>query len=242
MNGRSLYAMKGLSFSYVAGQAAALSIPGLEIGEGDCLALAGPNGSGKTTFLKLLDDLLPGSGDSAAFSGELLFRGEPVRRGEFCFHPRSLRKEAIYMHQHPYVLSGTVSHNLRFACRARGITGDAAEEASARALALVGMESFATRGQKGLSGGEAQRLALARVIVSGAKILLLDEPTASTDAASSERILEALAKLAESGTTIIFSTHEQSVIERIARRTLEFDRGAIVSDTRRQDVKKPSSR
>lgn len=231
MNGRFLYTMKGLNFSYAVGQAAALSIPSLEIGEGVCLALAGPNGSGKTTLLKLLDDLLPGTGDSASFLGELLFRGEPVRRGEFCFHPRSLRKEAVYMHQHPYVLSGTVSHNLRFACRARGITDDAAEEASARALALVGMESFAMRGQKGLSGGEAQRLALARVIASGANILLLDEPTASTDAASSERILEALAKLAEGGTTIIFSTHEAAIIERIAQRTLEFDRGTIVRDT-----------
>jgi energy-coupling factor transporter ATP-binding protein EcfA2 len=135
------------------------------------------------------------------------------------------------MHQHPYVLSGTVAHNLSFACSARGITGKAAAEASSRALRLVGMESYATRKQQGLSGGEAQRLALARVIVSGAEVLLLDEPTASADAASRDLIVEALSLLAAQGTTIIFSTHEMDIIDRIARRVLEFERGTIIRES-----------
>lgn len=230
MNAKSLYSVKDLIFSYCDGQPAALSIPSLELEEGRCVALAGPNGSGKTTLLMLFNDLLPGGGESASFGGELWFRGEPVRRDISCFHPHSLRESTAYMHQHPYILAGSVAHNMSFVCRARGISGQAAAEASAKALKLVGLEDFAARKQKGLSGGEAQRLALARVIASGAEVLLLDEPTASADAASRDRIVAALARLAENGTTIIFSSHEKDIIDRIAQRVLIFERGAIIQD------------
>lgn len=230
MKDKALYSAKNLTFSWIAGQAPVLSLPGLEIEEGQCIALEGPNGSGKTTLLKLLNDLLPSGGESAGFSGELWFRGEPVRRDASSFRPRALRKSTVYMHQHPYVLSGSVAHNLSFVCRARGISGQSAAETIATALALVGLEELATRKHKGLSGGEAQRLALARVIASGAEVLLLDEPTASADAASRDRIVEALAKLAEGGTTIIFSTHEKEITDRIAHRVLGFERGAIIRD------------
>jgi len=230
MDAKSLYSVRDLEFSYGAGQPAALSIPRLDLEQGRCVAFAGPNGSGKTTLMMLFNDLLPGGGESATFAGELWFRGEPVRRGMSCFHPRALRKATAYMHQHPYVLSGSVAHNLSFVCRARGISGQAATEASAAALKLVGLEGFTTRRQKGLSGGEAQRLALARVIASGAEVLLLDEPTASADAASRDRIVAALAHLAENGTTIIFSSHEQDIIDRIARRVIVFERGTIIQD------------
>lgn len=230
MDIKPLYSVRDLEFSYGAGQPTALSIPRLEIGEGQCIAFAGPNGSGKTTLMMLLNDLLPGGGESATFAGELWFRGEPVRRGMSCFHPRSLRKSTAYMHQQPYVLSGSVAHNLNFVCGARGIFGQAATEVSARALEFVGLEGFASRRQKGLSGGEAQRLALARIIASGAEVLLLDEPTASADAASRERIVSALTRLAATGTTIIFSSHEKDIIDHIARRVLVFERGTIIRD------------
>ena len=77
-----------------------------------------------------------------------------------------------------------------------------------------------------------QRLALARVIASGAKVLLLDEPTASADTASRNLILEALRGLAGSGTTIIFSVHGSELVDALADRVIEFDRGAIVGDGR----------
>jgi len=230
MDAKSLYSVRNLEFSYGVGQPAVVSIPRLDLDEGRCVAFAGPNGSGKTTLLMLFNDLLPGGGESSSFGGELWFRGEPVRRGMSRFHPQSLRKTTAYMHQHPYVFAGSVAHNMSFVCRARGISGQAAVEASAKALKLVGLEDFAARRQKGLSGGEAQRLALARVIASGAEVLLLDEPTASADAASRDRIVAALAQLAENGATIIFSSHEQGIIDRIAQRVLVFERGTIIQD------------
>lgn len=234
MNASSLYMAKNLEFAYGPGQSPALSIPKLEIGEGECLAFSGPNGSGKTTLLMLLNDLSPGGGESTTFAGELWFRGEPVRRDAARFHPRALRKSTVYIHQHPYIFSGSVARNLNFACRSRGIRGQAATDASTKALALVGLQDFASRKQKGLSSGEAQRVALARIIASGAEVLLLDEPTASADAASRDRIVEALSLLAKSGTTIIFSTHEEDIIDRIATRVLVFERGAIIRDSGRR--------
>ncbi|HWP68239.1 MAG TPA: energy-coupling factor ABC transporter ATP-binding protein [Rectinemataceae bacterium] len=231
MSDKTLYSARNISFSYGVGQPAALSVPRMDIGEGECVMLVGPNGSGKTTFLKMLNDLLPTGADAGAFSGELAFRGDLVLKDGARYHPRSVRTATVYMHQHPYILSGSVAHNLNFACRAKGLSSQETAKASAEALELVGLGGYAVRKQKGLSGGEAQRLALARVIASGAEILLLDEPTASADAASRDRIVEALESLVEKGTTILFSTHETEIMARLGRRVLEFERGTIIRDT-----------
>ena len=241
MGGKTLYSAKGILFSYGVGQPAALSIPFLDISEGECVMLVGPNGSGKTTFLKMLNDLLPTGADAGVFAGELAFRGDPVLKGSARFHPRSVRTDTVYMHQHPYILSGSVARNLSFACRARGLSARETVRASAEALELVGLEGYSVRRQKGLSGGEAQRLALARVIASGARVLLLDEPTASADAASRDRIIDALASMADRGKTVIFSTHETKTMDRLGRRVLEFERGTIIGDARRRHADEYSS-
>jgi len=233
MNGKALYSCENLTFSYGLGQAPALSIPALAIEEGQCVALLGANGSGKTTLLKLLNGLLPEGGRTGGCAGSLLFRGEALVRGGERFIPRSLRRETVYMHQQPYVLSGGVARNMTFACGSRGLSGRAAAETAREALRLVGLEGLAGRRRRGLSGGEAQRLALARVIASGAGVLLLDEPTASVDAASRDRIAETLSMLARKGVTIIFSTHEPEVLGGIAGRIISFERGAIVGDVGR---------
>ena len=233
MKGRALYSCEDLAFSYGPGQSPALSIPSLAIEEGQCVALLGPNGSGKTTLLKLFNGLLPESGRAGACSGALRFRGEALVGGGERLLPRSLRRETIYMHQQPYVLSGGVARNMAFACGARGLSGRAASETAREALRLVGLEGLAGRRRRGLSGGEAQRLALARAIASGAGVLLLDEPTASVDAASRDRIAETLSMLARKGVTILFSTHEPEVLGGIAGRIISFERGAIVGDVGR---------
>ena len=232
MEDRILYSARDFQFSYGVGLSNAIHLPSLELVEGRCVALVGPNGSGKTTFLKLLNGLLPRGLESALHSGVLQFRGEILCKGSSSSVPQALRRSTVYMHQHPFMLSGSVARNLDFVCRARGIRGKSAARKAADALALVGLDGFTMRKKRGLSGGETQRLALARVIVSGAEILLLDEPMASADVSSRDLMVSTLSRLAKAGTTIIFSAHGGELIDAIADRIIEFDGGRIVGDRR----------
>lgn len=237
MKADKLYTLKDFSFSYAPGQGKVLDIPALEIREGTCLALAGPNGSGKTSLLKLLNDLIPLGAAQGQAQGEISFRGEAYIAKGIRLGSRALRKSSIYLHQHPYIISGGFKGNMGFAVQARRIPRSERGLRIAEALGLLGLEEVSRRRHKGLSGGEAQRLALARVIAGDAEVLLLDEPTASVDAESRDRILAALAALARSGTTVIFSSHEPALIDSLAQRVILFDRGGVTSDTERNHEK-----
>ena len=192
---------------------AAFAAERLEVMEGECLALLGPNGSGKTTLLKALGGLLKPS------AGSLLFLGEDASSS------RSLRRRGVYLHQAPYILSGSVSYNLYYGARARGLPRGAADDGVREALSLLGLSGFERRCHRELSGGEAQRVALARAFAAGADVLLLDEPTASADAASARLVLEALRARRAAGATIVFSTHDPKLAEALATRTLVLEDG-----------------
>jgi energy-coupling factor transporter ATP-binding protein EcfA2 len=213
-----MYRVEALELSY--GKDLAFAARNLHIGQGECVALLGPNGSGKTTFLKALNGLLKPS------SGRLLFKGgEAASSGE-------LRRRSVYLHQQPYILAGSVSYNVSFGARSRSTAKAEAERRALEAMALLGLAGFERRRHRALSGGEAQRVALARALASGADILLLDEPTASADAASRELIIRALRRVAGEGATIVFSTHDETVASELADRALSFERGRITDDRR----------
>jgi len=194
---------------------AAFLAEAFDIGEGECLALVGPNGSGKTTFLKALNGLL------APRAGSLLFLGEPVTASA------ELRRRSVYLHQSPYILAGSVSYNVLYGARARGLGSAEAQVRARAALALLGLGDFGHRHSRALSGGEAQRVALARALASGADILLLDEPTASADSASANLVLAALRARRDAGDTIVFSTHDPDLAEALATRTIRLRDGRI---------------
>jgi ABC-type multidrug transport system ATPase subunit len=194
---------------------AACSVDRLEIRPGECVALVGPNGSGKTTLLKALNGLLRPS------AGRLLFEGEDAA------FSRRLRMRSVYLHQAPYLLAGSVSYNVHYGARARGCRAEEAVRRGAEALALVGLTGWERRGHRALSGGEAQRVALARAFASGADVLLLDEPTASADADSVILVIEALLARLRQGATVIFSTHDLSLAERLSARVLLLESGRL---------------
>ncbi|MBN1520000.1 MAG: ABC transporter ATP-binding protein [Spirochaetales bacterium] len=204
-----LFSLRGLSFRY--GRRVALRCDSLDIERGQAVALLGPNGSGKTTFLKVLNGLL------GPYDGTLRFLGRSPGP--------ALRLRSVYLHQHPVLFTGTVRDNLARALSFRRVPrGEAAGRVQA-AIDRVGCASLMDREASRLSGGETQRVALARALALGADILFLDEPTSSMDAASQNAVRSVLAELKSEGVTLIFSTHDQELADALADTRILFDAG-----------------
>lgn len=221
MTAETLFDIRDLAFAYAgrSARARALEVPALSIAAGERLVLRGPNGSGKTSLLKLLNDLLVPS------SGQILFKGRPAAGST------ELRERSVYLHQHPLILAGTVTYNVGLGCaRLRLPKGERARRIG-EALERVGLGDFGRRGSRALSGGEAQRVALARALATGADILLLDEPTASVDAESAGLIRRIIEAEAAKGATILVSTHDEALARDLGGRTLRFEAGRIIDDS-----------
>jgi ABC-type sulfate/molybdate transport systems ATPase subunit len=176
-----------------------LRVARLEIERGDRIVLRGPNGAGKSTLLRVLAGLLPPDRAWMQMDGCC---------GDWRRLRRSLRAAAVYVHQRPYLFRGSVASNVAYALRWRRIGRRERRRRVEDALEWAGLTAMGDRDARALSGGEAQRLALARARVLRPALLLLDEPTANLDSehrAGTERLLQ---RLGEAGTTLIVATHD----------------------------------
>lgn len=189
----------------------------IEVQKGDVLAIVGPSGAGKSSFLRLINRLdEPTSG--TVFVHDQDYRDIP---------PRELRRRVGMVMQAPYLFPGTVADNLQFgpAQRAEQLSDD---NISAL-LDQVGLSGFANRDISHLSGGEAQRVSLARTLANGTEILLLDEPTSALDDAAQQNI-EVLLKriIAQQNLTCLIITHDMDQAARLANRVLILKDGCLV--------------
>ncbi len=173
----------------------------LQAGHG--YVLSGANGSGKTTLLRMLAGLEPRDG------GSLSFRDEHAPDGGV---PEHWRREIIYVHQQPYLFRSTIAQNLEYGLRLRGV--DAAERGNrvAEALVWAGLAGCAAVPPQKLSGGEAQRLALARAKLLNPALLLLDEPTANLDGAARRQVLDLVTALCLDDHTVLIATHDPEIL------------------------------
>jgi len=170
----------------------------LKISEGEILALLGPSGSGKTTLLRILAFI------ENPTKGEVFFGGTEATDKNI----EQLRMESTMVFQRTALFSTTVYNNVAYGLRIRKLPKNDVDERVSKALRLVKLEGFEKRHAKKLSGGEQQRLALARALVLNTKLLLLDEPTANLDPKNASIIEEAIAMAnRESRTTVIMATH-----------------------------------
>lgn len=222
-----LFSIKNLEYRYAQTSNPALVLSSFSLLEGECVAIVGSNGSGKTTVLKLLNFLLPDQNANMVWN-TIQFRGQAYTK-------KLARQQTIYLHQHPYIFRGTVSHNVAIARATHHTTSFQLE-----LLDILRLQNKAGHEARLLSGGEMQRVALARTIAAGKPILLLDEPTSGADSTSTEFIIAALTEI-KKNSTIIFSTHSARAAEKLADRIVHLDKGKIISDRRSEYAEKSSS-
>jgi tungstate transport system ATP-binding protein len=196
-----------------------LDIPFLEIERGVMLGLVGPNGSGKSTLLRLLAFL-----DRPA-------RGDIFFEGRLAQDHAALRREATLLLQEPYLLKRSVYANVAYGLRVRGGMGKAELQARVdAALRMVGLdpEGFGPRSWRALSGGEAQRVALAARLALKPKVLLLDEPTSSLDEAGCEAAAQAARAAREQwGATVLVVSHDRDWLDALCEQTLRLGQGRL---------------
>lgn len=185
-----------------------IDIPELQFESGKRYAIIGTNGSGKSTLLKII------AGTIQPDCGNIQI-------------PSEIQKLRGYMPQHPYIFGFSVLRNVTMALQNK----ETANFDAVSALKVVGMESFVKESGSSLSGGEAQRMAVARMIAQPRKLLLLDEPTSATDIAGNDLVENALLNYAEkTGCILVIATHSPAQARRLAEQIIMLDHGAVVEN------------
>ena len=199
-----------------------LQVEHLALYAGKTYAVYGSNGSGKTTLLNILALL------TQPQEGRILFEGRPVN-GTDPGRSRQYRRRVTLLMQHVYLFRSTVFENVASGLRFRGMAKEAIEARVTGMLDKVGLRQFAHRPAHSLSGGEAQRAGLARALVTDPDVLLLDEPTASVDAAHGKQIESILAEACrQRRMTVVLSTHQYDQAYRIADEVLIMRDGRML--------------
>jgi molybdopterin-binding protein len=219
----SLYRLENLCFAF--GEKVVLDIPELTIADRKITALTGANGSGKTTLLMLLSTLLRPS------SGRVIYRGKALHTFDGK-HADAVRREIGFLLQAPYLFRTTVGKNVAYGLAVRGIARENRLVRVREALRWVGLEGFENRSHDALSGGEVQRVALARTLVTDPRVLLLDEPLANVDAVSRTIIERVLVEAnRQQGVTVLFTTHDLDQAYRLADEVVTLNAGTVVEGT-----------
>ena len=198
----------------VAGEVAILDRITMTITAGSPTVLIGPNGSGKTTLLRAAMGLIPVSHGFIAWGGR----------------ESSVPKQRAIMFQRPAMLRRTASANVRYALAAAGVPRAKRQERAAELLALVGLDKFGDRPARRLSGGEQQRLALARALARDPTVLFLDEPTASLDPYATKAIEDIVRAVSARGVKVVMSTHDLGQAKRLAGNVVLLHSGRLIEN------------
>ncbi|HMA60865.1 MAG TPA: ATP-binding cassette domain-containing protein [Halanaerobiales bacterium] len=195
-----------------------LEIEELTINESEITCIVGRSGGGKSTFLRLLNNMV------SADKGEILFKGESIEK----YNPIKLRREVLMLPQNPVIFSGTIRDNFTITLNYNNEYA-MADENYDKILEKVGLKEQALDDEaEKLSGGEKQRLALARILILDPDILLLDEPSSALDEETERLIIEMVVKcIKEKNGTLIMVTHSQEIAEKYGDRIITINEGEL---------------
>jgi cell division transport system ATP-binding protein len=217
---------EGVTKSY-RNDAVALRDIDVDIAKGEFVFLVGTTGSGKSTFLKLvLREELPDS-------GRIVVAGKDTQALSSWKVPSFRRNMGVVFQDFRLLPNRTVYENVAFALEVIGRPRHIVSGQVPQILELVGLATKAENFPHELSGGEQQRVSIARAFVNRPLILLADEPTGNLDPATSVGIMRLLDRINRTGTTVVMATHDQSIVDSMRRRVIELDHGSLVRDQAR---------
>ena len=196
----------------------------MQIEDGEFCYLVGPSGSGKSTIIKMITGEIRPTSGSVHVNGYAL---ERIRKREI---PYMRRTVGVVFQDFRLIANKTVYDNVAFAMRVIGAREKEIKERVPYVLELVGLDSKATRHPNELSGGEQQRLAIARALVNNPSTIIADEPTGNLDPELSLEIMSLLQEINNLGTTMLVVTHAQNLVEMFNKRTIVIHDGLIVGD------------
>ena len=196
----------------------------MQIEDGEFCFLVGPSGSGKSTIIKLITGELKPTSGSVHVNGYSL---ERIRKREVPFLRRTV---GVVFQDFRLIENMTVYDNVAFAMRGVGAKSKEIRDRVPYVLDLVGLETKSRRHPGELSGGEQQRLAIARALVNNPSTIIADEPTGNLDPARSFEIMTLLQEINNLGTTMLVVTHQMDLVEQFSNRVITISEGLIISD------------
>jgi cell division transport system ATP-binding protein len=201
-----------------------LSDVSLHVPKGEFVFIVGPSGMGKSSLLKLAYR------EERPSSGEVVVGGRDVAKLSRRQIPQLRRTMGVIFQDYRLLPQKTVAENVGFALDVIGCPKREKYRRVPKVLDLVGLAGKADVYPEELSGGEQQRVSIARALVNNPPILLADEPTGNLDPQTSWTIMELLAKINVKGTTVLVATHDRDVVDRMNRRVVTMERGRVASD------------
>mgnify|MGYP001024396348 FL=1 len=205
----------------------ALTNVNINIDKGEFVFLVGPSGAGKSTFIKmLLKEVEPSTGNIVMGNEDL----SKIKRRQIPYHRRKI---GMVFQDFRLIPTLNVYENVAFAMRVVGASPKEIRKRVPMVLSLVGLSNKYKMFPTELSGGEQQRVSIARAIVNNPKVLIADEPTGNLDPETAKEIMELIDDINKAGTTVLMATHAKEIVNSMKKRVIAIDKGEVVSDVQK---------
>jgi cell division transport system ATP-binding protein len=218
---------ENVSKRYGSGEYTALEDINFEIKQREFVSIVGRSGAGKSTIIRLL------IGEERPTSGRVVFAGHEMNSINPKELPRIRRNVGIIFQNYRLLPTKSAYENVAFALEVAGVPEHEIDDMVREALDLVGLSDKAENFPNQLSGGEAQRVAMARAMVNHPSLIVADEPTGNLDPLNAADVIKVLQQINDLGTTVILTTHNKEVVNKLGRRVIQLDNGHIIRDMAR---------
>lgn len=227
---------EGVSKQYPAAAAPALDEISFEILPGEFIFLVGASGAGKSTMLKMI------LAEEVPSQGRVFFDGRDISTINRKHLPYYRRNIGTVFQDFKLLPQKTAFENIAYALEVYGKPTEEILEEVPQILEIVDLDDKANRYPRELSGGEQQRVAIARALILQPKVIIADESTGNLDPRSADEILDLLLEINALGTTVIFATHNQSLVDKTGKRVITLDHGRIIRDEQEGKYRLPEKR